>query len=193
MLQFVSADSEKEQEEDEQNHIAQSLANPVARSPVVAFQSPVRQCETMESELQHSGETMPSRSGSSAENYEFAVHGLLALGSGMGSFGGAEVNYSIRPTTGDRQSIRTDRTEINIAHEVPLFERFSAERAIERQPMQDWQSMGIPTSDGSVELPHERVLDLLKHYRYKIAPRVGSFYSITGGEDANGLVKAGHL
>jgi hypothetical protein len=181
MLQFVSGDSEKEQEEEEQNHNAQSHAIHIARSPVITFQSPVRQCETMETEIQHSGETMPPRSGTSAENYEFAVHGLLALGSGMGSFGSAEVNYSIRPTTGDRQSIHTDRTEINIAHEVPNFERFSAGRAIERQPMQGWQSIGSPTSDGSVELPHERVLDLLKHYRYKIAPRVGCFYNIAEG------------
>lgn len=194
-MQFVSADSEKEQEEEEeeQNHTAQSHATPVARSPGVTFQSPMRQCETMETEIQHSGETMPPRSGTSAENYEFAVHGLLALGSGLGIFGSAEVNYSTRPTTGDRQSIHTDGTEINIAHEVPIFQRFSAERAIERQPMQDWQSMGIPTSDGSVELPHERVLDLLKHYRYKIAPCVGSFYNTAEGEDADELVKAGHL
>ena len=193
MLQFVSGDGEKEQDEEEQNDVAQSYTTPIARSTIVTFQLPVHQSETIETEMQHSEKTTPQQSGTSAENYEFAVHGLLALGSGMGRLESAEVNYSPRSTTGDRQSIHTDRNQITIDHEVPIFERFSAERAIEGQPMQVWQSMGILASDGSIELPHERVLNLLKYYRYKIAPRVSHFYNIVEKEDADTVVKAGHL
>jgi hypothetical protein len=193
MLQFVSGDGEKEPEEEEQNHIAQRHATPVDRGTVISFQSPVRQGEAMETEMQHSEKPISLLSDTSVENYEFAVHGLLALGSGMGSFGRAEVNYSPRPTINNCQPTDANRTKITIAREVPIFETSNGERRIERQSTQDWQSMVFSTSDGSVELPHERALDLLKYYRYKIAPCVGYVYNNAEGEDANMLVKAGHL
>jgi hypothetical protein len=193
MLQFVSGDGEKDHEEEEQNHIAQSHATPLDRGTIIPFQSPVRQGEAIETEIQHSEKPTPLLSDTSVDNYEFAVHGLLALGSGMGSFGRAEVNYSPRLTTNDCQPTNANKTKITITREVSVLERSSGERRIEPQSTQDWQSKGFSTSDGSIELSHERVLDLLKYYRYKIAPCVGYIYNKAEGEDANMLVKAGHL
>jgi hypothetical protein len=193
MLQFVSEDGDKELEEEEQNKIEQGRGARIENSSVVTFQSPAQQDESVELEMRLSEETMPPRSNTSTENYEFAVHGLLALGSRMGIFENAEMSYSPRPRTGDHPSTHTDRNEMNIAQTLPIFEGDGAESATQRQTTQNWQSMDAPTSDGFVELPLERVLKLLKHYRYEIAPCVGSFYNVAEGRDADRLVKAGHL
>jgi hypothetical protein len=193
MSQFVSEDDEKELEEKEQDKIEHGRGAPNGSSSVVTFKSPAQQDESRETVVQPREETMPPRSDTSAENYEFAVHGLLALGSGMGIFENAEMNYSPRPRTGDHQSTLTDRDEMNIAQNLPIFEGNGAESAIQRQTMQTWQSMDVPISDGFGELPQERVLELLKHYRYEIAPRVGSFYYVADRKNADRLVKVGHL
>ncbi|KAL1596399.1 hypothetical protein SLS60_009045 [Paraconiothyrium brasiliense] len=109
----------------------------------------------------------------SAERYEFALHGLLALGNrnNDGDINGEpEVNFaSIDFAETDHATLpRQPSVAMNQFHTAP--NPIVVAESQERPKMQSWPSI---SAISSVEIPHmtdERILELLKHYRYNIAP-----------------------
>ncbi|KAF2800259.1 hypothetical protein K505DRAFT_355826 [Melanomma pulvis-pyrius CBS 109.77] len=163
-LKFISG--KREEGTDEANEVKDRHETPAERSPIVTFISPV---EAKVTEAPQSQEAMPPASSPSTDSYEFALHGLLALGSGTGGVVNAEVNFSPRTGSGDNASMNTVQGEINMDQIVPTIEDFNAEKNVENQIVEDWRSINVPSSVGFEEVPHERVLELLKHYRYDVA------------------------
>ncbi|KAF2186577.1 hypothetical protein K469DRAFT_572399 [Zopfia rhizophila CBS 207.26] len=104
-----------------------------------------------------------------ADNYEFALHGLLALGSGNAGVANVGFNLSPRTVPADSLSSNTlqdEMTQPSIAQAEPEGGEQTAGLLAETQATRDWQLAN------AIDLPQERVLELLRHYRYEVAPWV---------------------
>ena len=105
----------------------------------------------------------------SADNYEFALHGLLALGSRTGGFVHTELNFAPRAVSSSTlPPPDTIEDDVSMVQIFPIMEDRNGERAVSDQ-VQDWRSTSIAENEGSEQLPQDRVLELLRHYRYEIA------------------------
>lgn len=106
------------------------------------------------------------------DNYEFALHGLLALGAGSSE--NLNTITSPTPDNGLANGISAQVTHHETTEmQAPVMQERSEEECIDRQKnTQVWRLFDIPESLGSNILPQERHLELLKCYRYGVAPWV---------------------
>lgn len=107
-----------------------------------------------------------------ADNYEFALHGLLALGNSNAGALNAEVQFSpddLRMGDG----LPTGTTPVE-GSRLGIFAQanFGEERAGQAAQDSNWHLTDMPASEALDALPQEHHLELLKHYRYEIAPWV---------------------
>ncbi|PVH98824.1 hypothetical protein DM02DRAFT_680929 [Periconia macrospinosa] len=105
----------------------------------------------------------------SAERYEFALHGLLALGNGNAE----PTNHQIQHATPNPEVDEID--DIQITTVVPSDpQHFSVTSAGERpDSLERTQSWASGQTDGSrmvLGASEQQAYELLKHYRYRIAP-----------------------
>ena len=103
----------------------------------------------------------------------------------MGGAIHSELNFSPPVVTGDDVSLTTVQHEMPQAQTAPVMEGFDARKSVGDQMVQDWRSNKVATGECLRELPPERVLDLLKCYRYDIAPWVSWGLHMVSGQKAN--------
>ncbi|KAF2013997.1 hypothetical protein BU24DRAFT_452773 [Aaosphaeria arxii CBS 175.79] len=106
----------------------------------------------------------------SSDNYEFALHGLIALGTSHEPIPGEQIQFSPEMSVTDhRASLSREDTTPTFGQQ--LHEVFTNEgRQDVGGTSQSWQLTDHPEASEQQELSQERVLELLKHYRYEIAP-----------------------
>ncbi|KAJ4352071.1 uncharacterized protein N0V89_007417 [Didymosphaeria variabile] len=109
----------------------------------------------------------------SAERYEFALHGLLALGNGNS---GGDVNAEPEVNFATIDFAETDHATLPSQTSVAM-DRIQTEpnpmivgECQERPKLQPWPSISTISSVEMPQMTDERVLEFLKHYRYNIAP-----------------------
>ncbi|KAH7121096.1 hypothetical protein B0J11DRAFT_438906 [Dendryphion nanum] len=109
----------------------------------------------------------PGQGIQAVDNYEFALHGLLALGNANTSTRAEDAGMS--PGLAPILSPESDQLR-NMG--IPLSQHpqnmlNSRTRSNSEQNIQAWQSTEFAGQD---VIPQERILQLLRHYRYEIAP-----------------------
>ncbi|KAF2439754.1 hypothetical protein P171DRAFT_435619 [Karstenula rhodostoma CBS 690.94] len=170
-VQFVSVYDDKTDQKEPGKHAEESNSKDTT-SPVAQSTGP-QQSTSPQNDRSTNILSATHIQSPSAERYEFALHGLLALGSVNG---GADVN--------GESEVNSASMDFNEPHHAALpnqvsiaVDQFPTEpnsmivgEFQERLSLQSWPSMStIP----SVEIPQiadECILEYLTHYRYKIAP-----------------------
>lgn len=171
LLQFVSERNNKndfqdiEEEDEKVSHVGASLS-PASRPERPQSLSPknVRNIGGMQ------GTTTQSPS---TKRYEFALHGLIALGNASG----ADVEKEAEVNLTSLDVPETERLTLSADITMNQFQTNSNATMIGNlgtPKLHSWQSMSALSP---IEVPHmtdERVLECLEHYRYNIAPWVSS-------------------
>jgi hypothetical protein len=110
----------------------------------------------------------------SAERYEFALHGLLALGSGDSGGGVNGESASIDFTEADRATLHS-QTSVAMESFPTESNPMIVEEFQDRPNLQSWPSMSAISSVEIPQMTDERTLEYLTHYRYNIAPWVSLY------------------
>ncbi|KAF2465385.1 uncharacterized protein BDR25DRAFT_318620 [Lindgomyces ingoldianus] len=165
-VQFVSKASEKQHNSSEE--YGGIHTNNASKDSTT---SPIQQPESADAEEITGNDELATTRSSSAENYEFALHGLLALGAGNAGIINADHSVSPRTVLADSISSSHLQDKINVAQAQFALDGFSSDQGgVENQPEQSWEVIGTQDDVIIEDLSHERALELLKHYRYQIAP-----------------------
>ncbi|KAF1954974.1 hypothetical protein CC80DRAFT_549693 [Byssothecium circinans] len=161
-LKFVSERDEKINQESNESAVRKSSEPETASTPLSA---PVPQpTPTVTEHNRRSSQPI----GPSDERYEFALHGLLALGSGITNAIDPQLEFPILPaneTTSINESV-----SVSVPHTQPRSVAFDVDGMTLSEGSPSWNLTHITNSGGVPELSDEQILVLLKHYRYRIAP-----------------------
>ena len=164
VVQFISTGEEPDEQPQSDSGDINEIRT--VASPQVDSQSPAAQIERLKSPFVGSSDL--DGLSPSAARYAFALRGLLALGhsnppdaqSNLANDNLGEELSSIPPSLDN---------DVNVTESE--FDGFLKNPST-NQVVTGWQASNYPSATDYSELPSDRALDLLKRYRYDIAPWV---------------------
>jgi hypothetical protein len=166
----VSEDGEKQRDKDHETDESEESAQ---EEPSTEMPSrPTTELSETQETVSQQLESTTLRKSPPADNYEFALHGLLALGNSNAGIINGEVQFS--PDNlhmGDPLPTGTPQVE---GSRLGIFAQagFGEERTGQPAQEPNWALADAPANEALDALPQQYHLELLKHYRYEIAPWV---------------------
>ncbi|KAJ4299910.1 hypothetical protein N0V90_005157 [Kalmusia sp. IMI 367209] len=153
----VKGDAKKEEAQAEGTH------SPISTSVEPHFASP--------KDSQNSERAQEPQS-PSAQRYEFALHGLLALGSANGGpdAGESDGDFAHMMLPEREHVALEDPTGVTLEPLETLSNVVDIQEIRPTPELQPWPSIGATSEAVMLQMTDERILEYIKHYRYNIAP-----------------------